>query len=125
MAVSHNDASGNNECQASVSYDGGITYGSAYDLPLVQGTDFCSDPVVRATPAPSGFYFVFSYLSVRSDLSTNDVVTAVTDGLDPAILISGPVTVVAGAPTSRTRNGSPSTRSMPPTARSTVRTLFT
>lgn len=96
VAVSLTDASGSNACQVSVSYDGGITYGAAYDLPVAQANDLCAEPVVRTNPAPDAFGFVFSYLSVRDDASSADVVTAVADGLDPAILIAGPTTVVAG-----------------------------
>jgi hypothetical protein len=100
VAVMHNDASGTLQCSAYASYDGGVTFGWSFDLPLQANPgEYCSDPVVRTTPVSGGLtaYFVFSYLSVRADSSSSDVMTVVADAVaDPSTTIAGPTVVVPG-----------------------------
>ncbi len=107
VAVAQNDSSGNQECTVYISQDGGLTYVDSFDLPLLNGGDFCADPVVRATPdytnGPPPLQvadlFVFSYLSVRASVGAppedlaSDALIYVTDGAFPNTQIDGPIVV--------------------------------
>jgi hypothetical protein len=81
-------------CSIYLSFDGGVTYSYADDVPLVNPTDACAEPVVRY--APDGSVVYFNYLSVRDNGSSSDVVVVVGDGDDPTTFVSGPTNVLPG-----------------------------
>jgi hypothetical protein len=81
-------------CSIYVSFDGGVTFAYADDAPVLLPTDTCADPVVRY--APDGSVVYFSYLSIRDDSSSSDVVVTVGDGDDPVTIVSGPTNVMPG-----------------------------
>ncbi len=81
-------------CSIYVSFDGGVTFAYADDVAVLFPTDICAEPVVRY--APDGSVVYYSYLSMRNDLSTSDVVVAVGDGDDPVTIVTGPTNVMPG-----------------------------
>jgi hypothetical protein len=80
-------------CSIYVSFDAGNSFFYEDDAPLLDPTDDCSDPVVRY--APDGSVVYYSYMSIRDDGSTSDVVVSVGDGADPAS-VTGPTVVLPG-----------------------------
>jgi hypothetical protein len=91
VAASHLLGNPSGKCGAFRSLDGGATWSGPVLLPLRFATDFCSDPVVRY--APDGSFVYASYLSVRPELSTADVlVTRSSNGVNwsfPKVAIRG------------------------------------
>jgi hypothetical protein len=65
-------AIGTGGCAVYRSTDGGLTWSFVTFLPLLFPTDFCSDPVVRYSPNGAIVYAV--YMSIRSDVSSADIV---------------------------------------------------
>ncbi len=97
VVFAHNEAnfSGyDNACSIYVSFDAGVSFSYQDDAPLLNATDVCADPVVRYAPDGSAVYY--SYLSIRDDSSTSDVVVSVGDGADPASIVTGPTNVIPG-----------------------------
>jgi len=93
VVLAHNDFnfSGSvNACSIYLSFNGGVSYFYDSDVPLLNPTDFCSDPVVRFSPDGNTVYY--NYLSVRSDASGADAVVATAPGSLPYQV--GPATIV-------------------------------
>lgn len=85
------DDSLDDPCLATVSYNGGDTWDSnnRVTLPVLNGGDFCSDPVVRFSP--DGAYVYYTYLNIAASVTTSQLVVQKADGNDPADLIDSPV----------------------------------
>ncbi len=81
-------------CSVYVSFDAGVTYSYADDVPLVNVDDTCADPVVRFSP--DGLQVYYSYLSIRNDGLSSDIVVSIADGDDPATIVTGPTVVIPG-----------------------------
>ncbi len=81
-------------CSIYVSFDAGVTYSYADDVPLVNVDDTCADPVVRFSP--DGLQVYYSYLSIRNDGTSSDIVVSIADGDDPATIVTGPTVVIPG-----------------------------
>jgi hypothetical protein len=81
-------------CSIYVSFDAGATYVYADDVPLINPDDICAEPVVRFSP--DGLHVYYSYLSIRDDASSSDIVVSIADGDDPATLVTGPTIVIPG-----------------------------
>ena len=81
-------------CSIYLSFDGGVTYSYADDVPLVNPTDSCAEPVVRY--APDGSVVYFNYLSIRDNGTSSDVMVLVGEGDDPTTFVSGPTNVLPG-----------------------------
>ncbi len=80
-------------CSIYLSFDGGVSFTHAADVPLVNVDDTCAEPVVRFSPDGSVVYY--NYLSIRTD-GSSDVVVTVADGDAPASFLSGPTIVLPG-----------------------------
>jgi hypothetical protein len=80
-------------CSIYLSFDGGVSFTHAADVPLVNVDDTCAEPVVRFSPDGSVVYY--NYLSVQTD-GSSDVVVTVADGNEPASFLSGPTIVLPG-----------------------------
>ena len=81
-------------CSIYLSFDSGVTYSYADDVPLINPTDTCAEPVVRFSP--DGDVAYYNYLSIRDDGSSSDIVVTVADGDDPTSIITGPTIVLPG-----------------------------
>jgi hypothetical protein len=82
-------------CRIYMSFDGGVSYPYRDDVPLLNPDDICANPVARFTP--NGGRVIYSYLSIRSDFSSADVVVTTGWGDDPGpTFVSGPTVVIAG-----------------------------
>jgi hypothetical protein len=81
-------------CQYYTSTDGGLTWSAPINAPLLQGSDFCSDPVVRTSP--DGAWFYLMYMSIRSDVSSSDIVILRISG--DLKKVDGPHIAMDGAP---------------------------
>jgi hypothetical protein len=84
-----------NACSIYLSSDGGFSFYYDSDVPLLNPTDFCAYPMVRYSPDGNVVYF--SYLSIRDDSSSSDVLVTVGDGDDPTTFINGPTPVFGGS----------------------------
>lgn len=80
-------------CKAFRSNNGGSSW-SSVNLPLLNPTDFCSDPVVRWAPDGSKVYAI--YMSIRSDFSTDDIV--VSKSFDNGATWSRVIVAIPGYP---------------------------
>jgi len=97
VAVAHNDfnfSGYTNACSIYLSFDGGVSYFYFDDLPLLDPTDFCSDPVVRFSPDGNTVYY--NYLSVRADTSSSDIVVATAPGFAPDLVGLATVVIAGG-----------------------------
>lgn len=81
-------------CSIYLSFDGGVSYSYADDVPLINPTDTCAEPVVRFSP--DGDVVYYNYLSIRDDGSSSDIVVTVGDGDDPTSILTGPTIVLPG-----------------------------
>lgn len=84
VAFAHNDFNVTgvpNACSVYISYDGGTNFYYDSDVPLVQTSPFCSDPVVRFSP--DGFALYLSYMDIAASGATDTVRVQVRDGLSP------------------------------------------
>jgi hypothetical protein len=84
VAFAHNELNFSgliNACSVYLSFNAGQSYFYAADVPMLFGTDFCSDPVVRFSP--DGMYVYYSYLSIRGDVSTSDIVVTRAPAFSP------------------------------------------
>jgi len=81
-------------CSIYLSFDSGVTYSYSDDVPLINPTDTCAEPVVRFSP--DGDVVYYNYLSIRDDGSSSDIVITVADADDPTSILTGPTIVLPG-----------------------------
>jgi hypothetical protein len=81
-------------CSIYLSFDGGVSFAYADDVPLVNADDTCAEPVVRFSPDGSVVYY--NYLSIRAAGDFSDIMVAVAEGDDPTNIITGPTMVLPG-----------------------------
>ncbi|HJS73181.1 MAG TPA: hypothetical protein VJ921_02755, partial [Vicinamibacteria bacterium] len=81
-------------CSIYVSFDAGVSFTYFDDAPLLNPDDTCAEPLVRFSP--DGLNVYFSYLSIRNDGSSSDIVVSIADGDFPETIVTGPTVVIPG-----------------------------
>ncbi len=95
FVVAFTHAIGTGRCAVYRSTDGGVTWSFIAFLPLLYPDDWCADPVVRYSP--NGAIVYAAYMSIRSNVSTADIVVCRSTN-NGASWCTTPVVAIPGGP---------------------------